>query len=522
MADRVSLPDSTSAHVSIDWRMHWRDLGQPWRTAPPIDEDREQFLRDRLAVAPDVEQGIYPFKGVKLSRADVEWLLAESQAGAAAGARGQPAALDLRGADLRRADLSGLPLAGLIGGLPLTEWLSADDDQRATAGIHLERASLREAHLERAVLMGAHLWRVDCSRAHLEGADLVEAHLERARLREVHLEGARAYGAHLEQAELVDAHLEGADLHGSTFFEADLTRVHLEGTILHNANLEAAKLVQGHLGGMDVPSHDLDRIRRSKPDFLGRLEPSDLRGCHFNALSDLLGINLGDPTHGWVQLVDVRWGDAILTVIDWSHVLMLGDEQKAHATRTPDGTEKPRYVRLAEYETATRANRQLAIALLAQGLREQAARFLYRAAVLHRTLLWWQLVWKEVGPQQTAPRGAGIRSTIHNLGSFLLSLLLDLVSGYGQKPYRCLLTYVVIVVFYTVVHYEVGAFATTPSDHLTWVAAFALSIQNLHGRVYAFRSGDPQMQVATAEAITGLLIESTIVGLITRRILGDR
>src|SRR5205823_13099698 len=46
-----------------------------WRTEPEIDFERQEFLRQRLAVQADIQGGVYPFKGGKLGRADVEWLL---------------------------------------------------------------------------------------------------------------------------------------------------------------------------------------------------------------------------------------------------------------------------------------------------------------------------------------------------------------------------------------------------------------------------------------------------------------
>ncbi|HEV2457658.1 MAG TPA: hypothetical protein VGS80_04780, partial [Ktedonobacterales bacterium] len=49
--------------------------------------------------------------------------------------------------------------------------------------------------------------------------------------------------------------------------------------------------------------------------------------------------------------------------------------------------------RIAEYETAIRANRQLASVLQPQGLSDQAGQLTYRAQLLRRQLLRWQLVW---------------------------------------------------------------------------------------------------------------------------------
>src|SRR6266581_3389190 len=58
------------------WKAHWKAQGQSWRTELEIDEERQQFLADRRRIVPDTKQGIYPFKGIKLNRADIEWLLA--------------------------------------------------------------------------------------------------------------------------------------------------------------------------------------------------------------------------------------------------------------------------------------------------------------------------------------------------------------------------------------------------------------------------------------------------------------
>src|SRR5713101_7347491 len=97
------------------WRAYWKTQGQPWRTEPEIDAERQKYLAERRSITPDIEQGIYPFKDIKLSRADVEWLLATHENG-----RGpvdwkderqrERDGLDLGGANLCFVDLSNLPL----------------------------------------------------------------------------------------------------------------------------------------------------------------------------------------------------------------------------------------------------------------------------------------------------------------------------------------------------------------------------------------------------------------------------
>ena len=86
-----------------------------------ISQGRQEEFANCRTITPDPEQLIYPFEGMRLSRSDVEWLLATHEAG-----RGPVDVsderqrnrwgLDLRGADLREADLCGLPLAHLLAG----------------------------------------------------------------------------------------------------------------------------------------------------------------------------------------------------------------------------------------------------------------------------------------------------------------------------------------------------------------------------------------------------------------------
>jgi hypothetical protein len=54
----------------------WAAHGQPWRTEPEIAPERQAQLAARRAITPDVVRGAFPFTGMRLERADIEWLLA--------------------------------------------------------------------------------------------------------------------------------------------------------------------------------------------------------------------------------------------------------------------------------------------------------------------------------------------------------------------------------------------------------------------------------------------------------------
>jgi hypothetical protein len=94
------------------WPDYWKSQGMPWRWKPEIDEARKTFLGERRAVTPNIEKGIYPFKDIKLDRADVEWLLATYESLGIVGPinRHDYRHLDREGVDLRGADLRGVDL----------------------------------------------------------------------------------------------------------------------------------------------------------------------------------------------------------------------------------------------------------------------------------------------------------------------------------------------------------------------------------------------------------------------------
>jgi uncharacterized protein YjbI with pentapeptide repeats len=209
----IGLPTSDDKK---EWEKFWKSKKQPWRTEPRISKERQHELDELRKIKSDDEQRNYPFKDIKLSRADIEWLLSTHENGRGPvnwndESQREREGLDLRGADLRDIDLQGLPLARIIGG-PRSHQIIGGQYEAAT--IHLEEANLQYAHLEEANLLFAYLGEAILSYADLEGADLGGAHLEGASLDGAHLEGANLATAHLEGAFLFHAYLEGASVNG--------------------------------------------------------------------------------------------------------------------------------------------------------------------------------------------------------------------------------------------------------------------------------------------------------------------
>lgn len=466
----------------ITWHTYWKMQGQPWRTMPKINEGRETKLAKLRATVSDIERGIYPFKDIKLSRADIEWLLATHENG-----RGlvdwsnedlrEREGLDLRGADLRGVDLSGLPLTRLRGGLSVRERGNMTPEQHDMATVHLEGANLIRAHLEGAFLFGAHLEGANLIRAHLEGAFLYGAHLEGANLFESHLQGANLSFARLEEVNLIRADLE----------EANLSFAHLEGALLSEAWLKRAKLVMADLEGTNL--------------IAAHLAGAYLQRASFDAKTILERAILGNGKHEFISLADVHWGDVDLTAIDWLSVKMLGDEHEARERKVLGGKVKGEVERLAEYKAAVRANRQLTLVLRSQGLNEEADHFAYRAQLLQR------IVWRRQGRPL----------------KYIFSWFLYVLAGYGYRPLLSLLIY-----FLMIVSFAVGFYGVTHALHvqlypLTWYEALVLSISSFHGRGFfqpAQSLGDPVGILAALEAVVGLLIEISFVATFTQRFLG--
>jgi len=288
-----SIRPSNGDHAA--WLAYWQEQNQPWRTEPEISPERRGELEKRRALVPDIEKGIYPFKGIKLDRADVEWLLTTHEGGPVNWSDEKERVcegLDVRGADLQEANLHELPLTRLRGGLTSDEWLKATEEQRSSAvvlmrgaklylaqleeanligaqlaganlsGAQLGRANLSEAQLGRADLYRAQLAGANLSRAQLAGASLIEAQLEGAILMEAQLAGAnlmeaRLKGAYLRRAQLKGAELSGAQLVGASLIEAQLEgarliKAQLAGASLIGAQLEGARLIEAQLAGADL------------------------------------------------------------------------------------------------------------------------------------------------------------------------------------------------------------------------------------------------------------------------------
>ncbi len=431
---------------------YWESRGQPWRRMAEIDEERQKFLAERRSITPNLERDIYPFKDIKLDRADVEWLLVTHENGRGPidwsdKSQRERFGLDLRGADLRGAFLDNLPLACM---------------------------GRVESEIAEEFDMKFHVPRNDAATIHLEGATFYNSHLENADLEKAVLEKAVFGGANLEKANFSYANLK----------EATFSRTNLKEAFVWNADLEGADLSDAHLEGAVMK--------------YAYLSGAILQGAFFDNLTRLNGSILSDEVNGAIALADVHWGDVNVAVVNWSSISILGDEVETTRSTSRYGHIKSPRECFDEYQTAVRAYRQLSVVLRNQGLNEDAARFTYRAQLMQRKVFKYQ----------------------QKRSQYLFSLFLDLLSGYGYKPARCFIAYLIVILSFATVYFIIGH---TIGPVLSPLGSVVFSMTSFHGRGF-FPGGigldDPLTVVAALEAFIGLLIEVTFIATLTQRLFG--
>jgi hypothetical protein len=218
-------------------------------------------------------------------------------------------------------------------------------------------------------------------------------------------------------------------------------------------------------------------------------------------------IVLGNEKSGFVTTADVHLQGVNLSVVDWAPVKMLGDEHIARQLKGVAQTAKEKGKWIDEVRTAVRVNRQFAVALQEQGLNEDGTRFAYRAQILQRTVFRLQMLQSSIS----------LKKRLQSLGAWLFSWFLFLLAGYGYKPGRSFLAYLLVISTFMALYLLLD-------PHLAWYEAIVVSLTAFHGRGFSpstFSPGDPLSIASAIEAFVGLIIEVTFIATLTRRFFGQ-
>jgi len=543
LVNAMSLPPSANEYDS--WHEYWLARQQPWRTEPEIALQRQAELRRCLEIAPDIEQGCYPFRTLthRLTRADVEWLLANALEPDQNNDGRQPgASLDLRGADLSKADLRGLPLLNVLGGLDEAAWNAATLVQREMAAVHLERANLHAARLEGALLRGAHLEGANLRAVHLEGADLRNAHLEGEGQVLKPLPPADLRQAYCDQATRLESVQLGDTQHGFARI-ADVS--------WGNANLAAIDWRSIVMLGDESEAHqwkDLDSYQVATRTNRQVARALHAQGCYEDAAYFAYRAHINERIIARRQLILPLLVRLIQRPQMPLPILYSRLDQWWRSWRRPQRFAPAFLIRLALLILVLLAFAIFApllfLAVMMLGivasivlyallrrlgrlaqqyqpsqqfflpakLQPQKQRFRHKMDLLLSFLLHKP----PASPSQSIKVGVfaipllGLLVFDNTLvcgGKYLFSLLVDSLTGYGYRLVRVLLWYLAALAFFAILYGAIG--------HIAPLDAVVLSITSFHGRGFFPASnappGSPMMILAALEAILGLVIEMSLI-----------
>jgi hypothetical protein len=123
--------------------------------------------------------------------------------------------------------------------------------------------------------------------------------------------------------------------------------------------------------------------------------------------------------------------------------------------------------------------------------------------------------------EQVLERKASFREG--RLLAWIFSWLLFLVAGYGERPVRSLVAYLLVLFGFAGAYFALGSGALGIGAHgaiTTPLAALVFSVTSFHGRGF-FPGGlvldDPITVLAAIEAVMGLFIEITFIATFTQR-----
>lgn len=348
---------------------------------------------------------------------------------------------------------------------------------------------------ELAWIMQVKKWSCDVdpgnsTRPDLRGANFTGTLLGDINLSGSDLRGARLTGTYLAGATLFGVRLADADLRRVNMSRAYLPDVDLTGTDCERANFQGAALVAARLGGAYLEQADLSG--------------TDLWGAQFDVSTILRDILLDGKT----QLGDVVWNGVPVAQVDWKQIRILGDEANLEAkVASINGNKglsrRERRLQIARANRdVARAYRTLSIVLRQQGVSDVASAYRMREQCFERVAL----------------KAEGRRL------SLLWSRILNLVAGYGERPFNALFAYLATIGVFMVVYLLLSNYVDTQLSHLSWDESLVLSVTSFHGRGFfpgTLPLGDWVARVAAVEAVIGLFIELVFIATFTHRFLGN-
>jgi uncharacterized protein YjbI with pentapeptide repeats len=168
--------------------------------------------------------------------------------------------------------------------------------------VNFERANLKQAIFQGAILPNARLKGADLRGANLREVNLQGADLEKALIEQADLWGAVLEEAFIEQANLEQANLEQANLRWADFWRATLQKANLMSADcwgvclmeanLQKANLQLANLASADLRGADLRGADLQGANLARAIFDSNTKVNFDQLIEVDTLRDAIGLSV--------------------------------------------------------------------------------------------------------------------------------------------------------------------------------------------------------------------------------------
>ncbi len=464
--------------------------GDPPDRAHPSPERQDEL---RGALQANIDNASPAFAGVRIvTLGELLWILDDQHM---AGGLPRPAGtspITLEGIDLRHANLSGVRLSGAAlsrANLTGARLDHADLTQADLAGVVAVGARFPGAILEGANCAGADLRSADFTRANMKGASLIRADLRGASFPMALLATTNLSEANCTGVSLKGLQISGSILRGSLLNDADLTGSAIidckfDGALLANADLRGCFAARASFAGADLRGANLSRLDLSEVQLTGaNLAGADLRKLRMDGGTICSSLVLDNHT----KLGDVGWNPHYLGEIDWQAVDRVGEEDDIAQAAT-------RATRSQACRAAILATHSLAVSLKERGLGPEASRLRLREQRIQRQWLRVRRLWLP----------------------YLGSLVLDLVSGYGERLGSIIWSYLAFVLGFGLIDFILGV---TVGPSLTLINAIILSVVSFHGGGFlsGIALGGPLSVCVAIESIVGLAIEMIFIASLCRR-----
>jgi uncharacterized protein YjbI with pentapeptide repeats len=436
-----------------------------------VDADPAREIEARLEAAflRNKNEGRDPFYGIQFANwGELRWMLTQHPPtrGLATQKRNlkgiQLAGVNLSGVDLSHTDFTGADLRSAI--LKGTNLDEADLTSTRLIlanleGAQLIRATFTNADLTNAVLTRANMDGADLGEAKLGNADMSQAQLANAQLQQLDLRTVRLSGAQMTNAFLSEVNARDCDLSGADLSAAHLTGAHLEGANLSRANLSNAILTGAGLSRAILTRANVD-------------------GAIFSSLDVLDEFITGKRTKD-ADLSRAAWGES--------------------AAKSPQDAQNAEE-QIAAWQDQVRVNNLIADSLRKRGMLVEAAAYRLQAQRAQRHILW--------------------RS--RKYFAWLFSGALNVLSGYGERPLRAFVAYLIVIAGFAGLNFVLTNFVISGEVPLEIGQSLLLSFAAFHGSglLPASMSLTNQLSgVAALESLVGLIIEVIFIATFTRRFL---